>query len=74
MLLVTSDNQGSDADDNAPECPFALVASTIFLPASVATTAPVMALPAQQWFSLIMAPGRGLAAPPPPSTGPPHHL
>lgn len=61
---------GSDSDP-AAACPFALTAH-IALPSLLADTGPAfLTVPVQRASSVAASPGRGLAAPPPPSRAPP---
>ena len=56
--------------DDAP-CAFAGVAKVAQLDVSVLPALPVEHVSVQTPFSVLVAPGQGLSAPPPPATGPP---
>lgn len=66
-------DDGSDGPEHLAEtlCDSAAVGAPVVLPEFPQIVAMAQTIPAISGIALTVAPGRGLAAPPPPSTGPP---
>jgi hypothetical protein len=64
--------QQDEGDGKAPACAFAMAGATLAAPeAQIVAAAPPSSATAPLPSARALAPGRGLAAPPPPATGPP---
>jgi hypothetical protein len=60
-----------DSGKGGEPCVFAAVAAMVPPAAVFVTDLPVPVSPAAPWIAVTQRPGEGLAAPPPPATGPP---
>lgn len=71
-LVAIDDAPSHDSDKTKPDCPFAVALSpTLPVSPNALLSGPSLATIMQLPPLAHVAPGRGLAAPPPPSTGPP---
>jgi hypothetical protein len=65
---------GQQTDRNDAPCAFAGMAKVAVQAASVEPAAPSQPVAVQVFASLLVTPGQGLSAPPPPATGPPSRI
>lgn len=71
-MASSPDDQQDERSDKSPVCAFSMAGAALAAPdVRIAAAVPPVAGPTLPALTSSTAPGRGLAAPPPPSTGPP---